>query len=158
MVEPPQWQKQPSPDSEPAAAPPPGYPAQSYPAQNYPGQGYPPPGHWPPGYPPPGYPPYAYQPPAPGEAKPSNNIGWAVGAVFLFWPLAIAAFYFAIKADEYWYAGNRAAAAKAAHDARVYGRLGVIVGAAFVVLGLLFFGISLAVIGASSSSSFPTGP
>lgn len=118
----------------------PGYPPPGY---GYPsGYGYPPPA---PGYPPSGYPPgypppgqgygygYAYNPAGPPSEKPSSNIGWAIAAVLLFWPLSIPAFIYSSRVDTAWNAGDRAGAENASRSARLFGLIGVIAG----LIGLL---------------------
>lgn len=125
----------------------------------------PPPGEQPPGYrppygPPPGYG-YGYQPGVPGypypapyaylptpagppHEKPSSNIGWAIAAIFLFWPLAIPAFIYSGKVDPAWNVGDRAGAESASHSAKQFGLIAVIVGAVLLVLVVVWFIVILA--------------
>ncbi len=112
-----------------------------------PGYAYPPAYGFPPAYPPYGYPPYgSAAPPAPPHEKPSSNIGWAIAAIFTFWPLAIPSFIYANKVDTFWFAGNRAGAEQASRDARTWGLIGVIIGAVLFVLVIIWFVIIFAVI------------
>lgn len=107
-----------------------------------PGYGYPPGpyGYQPHPY---GYPPqgYGYQPHAAGppQDKPSSNIGWAIAAIFLFWPLAIPSFIYAGKVDSSWNMGDRAGAQSASRSAKQYGLIAVIVGAVLLVLLVIWF-------------------
>ena len=96
-----------------------------------------PPGYPPPGYPPPDYPPPQIPPPQIPPQMPSSNIGWAIAALFTFWPLAIPAFIFSSRVESYWFQGNWFGAQEASHDARLYGLIAVIVGAVIFVVGLL---------------------
>ena len=101
---------------------------------------YGPSGYPPPGYPPPGYPGFPGGPgywPGPGGAPPSSNIGWAIAALFTFWPLAIPAFIFSSRVEPSWYRGDVVGARKASEDARRYGVIGVIVGGAFIVVAVI---------------------
>ena len=110
--------------------PPPGY---GQPPQ----YGYPPavPGY---GYPPPGYA-YGYRPAGPPQDKPSSNIGWAIAALFAFWPLAIPAFIFSSKVDNAWNMGDRAGAENASHSAKQFGLVAVIIGVVLLVLLIIWF-------------------
>ena len=135
-----------------------------------PGYGYPPPGYGPPGYGPPGYgyppPGYGYGPPPPGwgyppgpagppQEKPSTNIGWAIAAIFTFWPLAIPAFIYSGRVDGAWNAGDRAGAESASHSAKQFGLIAVIVGAVLLVLLIVWFILVFAFI-ADVAHNFPT--
>ncbi|PZS17926.1 MAG: hypothetical protein DLM57_07360 [Pseudonocardiales bacterium] len=138
-------------DYGPAYGPPPGYgPAYGQskgysPAYGPPQQGYgyppgPPPGY---GYPPPGYG-YVPRPAGPPHEKPSTNIGWAIAAIFTFWPMAIPAFIFSGKVDNAWNMGDRAGAESASHSAKQFGLIGVIIGVVLMVLIVVWFIVVLA--------------
>jgi len=94
-----------------------------------------------PGSPGGGYPgaPYPYGGP-PGWAAPlppDKNIGWAVAALILFWPLSIPAFIAATKVSDLWFTGRYAEAVQASADARKWGIAGVVVGGSLCLLGLV---------------------
>ncbi|MEO9139759.1 MAG: CD225/dispanin family protein [Jatrophihabitans sp.] len=118
---------------QPAAAPPPGYPGD-YPPGYYPPPYYPA-AHYPP--------PYGYLPP---HLKPSSNIGWAIGALFTLWPLAIPAFIAALKVDDLWFRGDAFGANKASADARKFGIIAVSLFGGFFVL-LILIGVLLVAVG-----------
>ncbi|MFN2517801.1 MAG: CD225/dispanin family protein [Jatrophihabitantaceae bacterium] len=101
------------------------------------GYGYPsgPPGY---GYLPPGYG-YLPRPAGPPHEKPPSNIGWAIAAIFLFWPLAIPAFIFSGKVDSAWNVGDRAGAQSASHSAKQFGLIAVVVGIVLLVLIVIWF-------------------
>ena len=130
-----------APPDPPPAAPPSGY---GYPPPNV-GHGWAPYGYPPAGYPVYGYPGYGY-PAGPPHEKPSTNIGWAIAAVFTFWPLAIPSFIHASKVDSFWFAGNRAGAQQASKDARLWGLIGVIVGAVLAVLAVVWIIVVLTIL------------
>jgi hypothetical protein len=95
--QPPPYAQQPAPQygQAPPQSPPYGQPA----AYGAPPQTYGPPGYGPPmGY------------GAPGGQKPSNYLGWAIGCIFLFWPVAIFAIIRATKVDGLWQTGQYAQA------------------------------------------------
>jgi hypothetical protein len=122
-------------------------PPQQYPGQPYGGYG---PQHGTLG-PPPGYPPgygYGYPtgPAGPPSAKPSTNIGWAIAAVFTFWPLAIPAFIFAGRVDNAWNLGDRAGAESASRTARNFGLAAVIVGIVVWVLVVIWIIVVISIV------------
>jgi hypothetical protein len=95
------------------------------------GQQQPPPGY---GYPPPGYgsyPPYGYGPPP-------NNLGWAIVALIVFWPLAIPAFISYSKVESSYYRGDIAGALRASQDVKKFGVIALIVGIAVLVFFMIF--------------------
>lgn len=78
------------------------------------------------------HPPYlgaaAYGPGYGAGFPPSNNIGWAIAAIFLFWPLAIPAFIASGKVEDCWRRGDVVGAQQASADAKRWGSLGVWIG------------------------------
>jgi|GEM_PF-912165 len=77
-----------------------------------------------------------YAQPGVPTAPPSKNFGWAIASLLLFWPLCIPSFINAAKVSDLWYAGRYQESMKASEDAKKYGRIGVIIGAVFVVIWL----------------------
>ncbi len=141
---------------------------QKHPPQ--PGGGYPPPpgpgGAWGPGGPAPGgsppyggYPPYGTYPPGyapPFPPKPPDNLGWAIAAIFLFWPLAIPAFLAASKVDDLWARGQFELAGKNSQDARRYGLLALWIGVGLVILAVLLLVLLLVALARTTASVAPT--
>jgi hypothetical protein len=116
---------------------------QQHPQQGAPPQWQqPPPGYGSPGYgyPGPGYPGYGYPPPYPGYAAagppPSTNLGWAIAAIILFWPLGIPALIYSTRVESQWFRGDASGAMRSSAIARNCGIWAVV---ATVVLMLLFF-------------------
>ena len=118
----------------------------------------PPPGHGEmpaygpmPGYgPPPGYvysPPYARRPPGP---PPSNQIGWAIVAIILFWPLAIPAFIYSSRVESAWNYGDVAGAEQASQNAKKCGVAALIVGIVIAVLMIVLFAAVFSQVDSSS--------
>lgn len=128
---PPQFQ-----DSQPGAQPvygqyqpyPPSYP-QPYLYPQYPG------------YPPPyGYPGY------PAEPPPPNYLGWAIGAIFLFWPVAIAALVKSGQVERFWAMGQRDLARQASATTKTLCVVATVVGAVTIVFSVMMFVILLSAI------------
>ncbi|MDT4976805.1 MAG: hypothetical protein QOG98_2563 [Pseudonocardiales bacterium] len=118
-----------------------GYPQQGYAQQGYPQQGYPQPGYPQPGYPAQGYPPPGYG--APGYGPPPGNLGWAIAAIFLFWPLAIPAFINYGRVESSWYRGDPAGAQLASANVRKFGIIALCIGIALIVIWII---VSVAVV------------
>jgi hypothetical protein len=118
-----------------------GYPQQGYPQQGYPQQGYPQQGYPQPGYPAQGYPPPGYG--APGYGPPPGNLGWAIAAIFLFWPLAIPAFINYGRVESSWYRGDPAGAQLASANVRKFGIIALCIGIALIVIWII---VSVAVV------------
>ena len=93
----------------------------------------PPPGY---GYPPPGWNPYPYRPPGP---PPSSQIGWAIVAIILFWPLAIPAFIYSSRVETAWNMGDVAGAHHASNNAKRCGIAALIAGVVLAVLMIVLF-------------------
>jgi len=70
---------------------------------------------------------------------PSSNIGWAIGALLLFWPLCIPAFISSSKVSTLWFSGQFSQGLQASQDAKKWGRLGVIIGAGLTVLFVIIY-------------------
>ncbi|EFV12618.1 CD225/dispanin family protein [Segniliparus rugosus] len=92
-----------------------------------------------------------YGPGGAAGGPPSNNIGWAIAAIFLCWPFAIPAFIASGKVDNLWRQGDFAGAQQASADAKKWGSIGVYVGIGLTVLGCLC-GIGSVILGASGSN------
>jgi hypothetical protein len=105
--------------------PQPGYPQLGY-QQGYAHQGYPPP----PGYGAPGY-------GAPGYGPPPGNLGWAIAAIFLFWPLAIPAFINYGRVEGAWYRGDPAGAQLASANVKKFGVIALCIGIALIVIWII---------------------
>lgn len=123
----------------PPGYPPPGYPPPGYPPPDYGAPGYPPPGYGPPAYQVPGYGPSGYPPPGVPAYPPPTNLGWAIAALIVFWPLGIPAIINATRVESQWLRGERDRALRSSADARRFGIAAVVVGAALFLLGVLFF-------------------
>lgn len=130
-------------------SPPPsgGYPGPGHPAgysgPGYPGAGYPPgfgPGYGSPGpgYPPPfGFPGYPGQPVA--GPPPPSNLGWAIAAIILFWPLGIPALINATRVDTQWFRGDPAGAITSSTNARRFAMWAIGISVTLFVLAIVFF-------------------
>jgi Interferon-induced transmembrane protein len=106
---------------------------QPYPSP-YPPHGYP--GHY--GY----YPP----PPPPGVMPPSNHLAWAIGAIFLFWPVAIAALIKSGQVDRLWEQGQYGPAQQASESTKTLCLVATIIGAALFVLAMVMFFVVFATV------------
>ncbi|MEU6262104.1 CD225/dispanin family protein [Saccharopolyspora shandongensis] len=95
--------------------------------------------------------PYGQQP---GGAPPSNNIGWGIGSIFLCWPFAIPSLIKATSVQNLWAQGQYQQAQAAADDAKKWGKIGIIAGAAWWVLIILIYVVFFVIIAASVSSSY----
>jgi hypothetical protein len=78
-------------------------------------------------YPPPGMP-YG------GGAQVASHLALAIVSVFLFWPTAIAAIIFATRVDSRLHMGDYYGAVEASHKAKIWGWIGIGVGAAGWIL------------------------
>ncbi len=96
-----------------------------------------------------------YGQPQPGGAPPNNNLGWAIGSIFLCWPFAIAALIKATSVQSLWQQGQVMEAHQAGADAKKWGKIGIIVGASCWGLFILFY-VALIVIGVFAASSGST--
>ncbi|ONI76914.1 hypothetical protein ALI144C_32830 [Actinosynnema sp. ALI-1.44] len=108
----------------------------------YPQQpGYPPPpGYQPMGYPQPGYPPpYGYPAYLPQQPPPPNYLGWAIGAIFLFWPVAIAALIKSGQVERYWAMGQPDLARQASDSTKTLCVVATVIGGVMLVFGFLMF-------------------
>ncbi|MEV4317961.1 CD225/dispanin family protein [Actinocrispum sp. NPDC049592] len=91
-------------------------------------------------YPPaPGY--YAYfpPPPPPGMLRPSNYLGWAIGSIFLFWPIAIAAIITSNKVDRLWSEGRYGESQQASATTRTLCLVATVIGAVLFVLMIILW-------------------
>jgi Interferon-induced transmembrane protein len=84
----------------------------------------------------------------PGDEPPriGNNMGWAIGAIFLFPPLAVPALMNAAKVRPLLEQGNYAEAQAAAADSKKWSKLATIIGvfmwlAVICCVGTLFAGL-----------------
>lgn len=104
--------------------------------------------------PPPGYP----QGPPPGAPQEpvNSHMGWAIGAIFLFWPLAIPAIMAASRCNAAVAAGDYMGAQAASEDAKKWAKLATIIGICWYVLWCLIGGIS-ACSGAEAINSAGSG-
>ncbi len=124
------WQKHPPQGAPPQwQQPPPGY---GYPG---PGYGYPSPGYGDPG---PGYP-----PPHPGYSAaappPPTNLGWAIAAIILFWPLGIPALIYSTRVESQWFRGDASGALRSSSIARTCGIWAVVAAVALMVIFFVVF-------------------
>jgi Interferon-induced transmembrane protein len=105
----------------------PRYGQQPYPQQSY-------------AYGRPYYGPQPYGMPVHGLAgRPSSHLGWAIGCIFLFWPLAIPAIVNATKVDTAWLYGHAAEAQLRAEKARTFCVIATAVGAFVWLLNIFLF-------------------
>jgi hypothetical protein len=91
---------------------------------------------YPQAYPPPGYAPYGYYlppPPPPGMVRPSNYLGWAIGTIFLFWPIAIAALIKSSQVDRLWAEGQYGMSQEASNTTRTLCIVATCLGAALIL-------------------------
>lgn len=123
---------QPVPPQQPYGQQPPGYGQPAPPSPPY-GQpaayGAPPPA--------PAYPGYGQQPMGygmPGGVKPSNYLGWAIGCIFLFWPVAIFAIIRATKVDPAWQSGQFQQAQEDSAAAKKLCQIATWIGVSWIVL------------------------
>jgi interferon-induced transmembrane protein len=70
-----------------------------------------------------------------------THMGWAIGCVFLFWPLAIPAIVNASRAHARLAAGDRGGAERAARSARTWATWATVVGIIWWVLACCPLGI-----------------
>ncbi|TCO50857.1 CD225/dispanin family protein [Actinocrispum wychmicini] len=90
-------------------------------------------------YPPPGYYPYYPPPPPPGMPRPSNYLGWAIGAIFLFWPLAIPAIIKSTQVDRLWAEGRYDLARDASNTTKTLCLIATIIAAVLFVFFILMW-------------------
>ncbi|ALG07554.1 CD225/dispanin family protein [Kibdelosporangium phytohabitans] len=109
----------------------------------YPQQaGYPPMGYPQPGYPPP----YGYAAYPPQQPPPPNYLGWAIGSIFLFWPVAIAALVKSGQVERYWAMGQPELARQASESTKTLCVIATVIGAFSVIFMFVFFGIFVSLI------------
>jgi hypothetical protein len=88
-----------------------------------------------------------------GSAAPiKNNIGWAIAAIFLFWPLAIPAFIASGKVNELAARGDMAGAQYQANQAKKWGKISLWIAIIIYVLSCLI-GVLVVILGAAASSN-----
>lgn len=109
---------------------------------------YPPPAY----YPPPGY--YYPPPPPPGMLRPPNYLGWAIGSIFLFWPLAIAAIIKSSQVDRLWAEGRYDLSREASNTTKTLCLIATIVAAVLFV----FFIVMWVVLWNTIPRYVPTAP
>ncbi len=87
------------------------------------------------GHPQPGYPPYGYQGYGQaGSEPPPGHLGWAITALVLFWPLAIAAFINYARVERDFYRGDIAGAQRASRQVRKLGIIALILAPCLLIL------------------------
>jgi hypothetical protein len=83
----------------------------------------------------PGYPPYGYQGYGQaGSEPPPGHLGWAITALVLFWPLAIAAFINYARVERDFYRGDIAGAQRASRQVRKLGIVALILAPCLLIL------------------------
>lgn len=85
-----------------------------------------------------GAPPIGYGP-GPSGQKPPNYLGWAIGCIFLFWPVAIAAIINATKVDPAWQMGNVAEAQQKSNSAKTFCMVSTIIGVLVFIMYIIIF-------------------
>jgi hypothetical protein len=114
---------------------PPERPEQQWPQQQWPQQQWQQP---PPGY---GYQPYGYGGYGPPGPPPPSHIGWAIAAIFLFWPLAIPAFIYSSRVESAWQRGDVGGAQRASATARTCGIWALVVGIVLIIVWITLFAV-----------------
>jgi hypothetical protein len=84
---------------------------------------------------------YGYQAALP--PKPDTNIGWAIGALLMFWPLCIPAFMASSNVDSRYYAGDYQGSLQASEDAKKWGKWGVFIGVGLIAAVFIIYMIIL---------------
>ena len=74
-----------------------------------------------------------------GGGKPSNYLGWAIGCIFLFWPVAIPAIINATKVDPAWQYGNQPEAQLRSEKAKMFCMIATGVGALLWIVNIIIF-------------------
>lgn len=94
---------------------------------------------------------------APGGAPPMphNNLGWGIASMMLCWPFGIPSVLKANKVITLWGQGLYPQAEEAAHEAKKWGKIGVILGvsgfALFILIYILMFVFIFSVAGTVST-------
>ncbi|GIL27604.1 CD225/dispanin family protein [Actinocatenispora comari] len=105
-----------------------------------------------PGMPPP--PGYQQGPPPGAPQEPINShMGWSIGAIFLFWPLAIPAIMAASRCNAAIAAGDYMGATAASEDAKKWAKLATIIGCCWIGLWCVIGVIWIIVVAAATSSA-----
>ncbi|WP_433871854.1 CD225/dispanin family protein [Saccharopolyspora sp. CA-218241] len=86
---------------------------------------------------------------------PNNNIGWGIGSIFLCWPFAIPSLIKATSVQNLWAQGQFQQSQEAADEAKKWGKIGIIVGAAGYGLLILLY-VVLIIIGFATAVSGST--
>jgi Interferon-induced transmembrane protein len=97
-----------------------------------------------------------YGQPYGGAAPIKNTIGWAIAAIFLFWPLAIPAFIASGKVNELAARGDMAGAQYQADQAKKWGKISLWIAIVIWVLTCLFV-IVTTVLAAGAASTAGSG-
>lgn len=69
--------------------------------------------------------------------KPSNYLGWAIGCIFLFWPVAIFAIIRATKVDGLWQTGQFQQAQEESAGAKRLCQIATWIGVGWIALWLV---------------------
>lgn len=72
------------------------------------------------------------------KVKPTNNLGYAIFAYFLFYPFGIPSLIYAIKVNKLWYSGKHAEAEHASRSAKKWFNFSLIGGVVFLALFAIF--------------------
>lgn len=75
----------------------------------------------------------------------NNNLGWAIGGMFVCWPFGIPSLIKSLQVQSLWMQGQTQQAEQSAADAKKWGKIGVIVGAAGYGLIILFYVVGIIV-------------
>nr|WP_263975127.1 CD225/dispanin family protein [Actinocatenispora comari] len=80
-------------------------------------------------------------------------MGWSIGAIFLFWPLAIPAIMAASRCNAAIAAGDYMGATAASEDAKKWAKLATIIGCCWIGLWCVIGVIWIIVVAAATSSA-----
>lgn len=68
-----------------------------------------------------------------------NNLGWAIGSIFVCWPFGIPSLIKSLQVQSLWAQGQFQQAEHSAAEAKKWGKIGIIVGASLLGLYVLGF-------------------
>ena len=81
---------------------------------------------------------------APPVPKPSNYLGWAIGCIFLFWPVAIFAIIKATQVDSLWQTGQYQQAMETSASAKKLCQIATFIAVGLFVFYIILFAVVLA--------------
>jgi hypothetical protein len=69
--------------------------------------------------------------------RPSNYLGWAIGTIFLFWPIAIAALIKSSQVDRLWAEGQYGMSQEASNTTRTLCIVATCLGGVFILAAIV---------------------